>query len=359
MQIKKRNNVIMVELLPILLGALGVVMVFSAASGLSVYEHVIPVSFKKHLLIFIFAITLFFIASKLKPSFWEIFSEKIMGLSILLLILTYFFGSTINHAKRWLYIGPVSIQPSILAQLALVIFLAKKRDFIISLSVIIVTAGLILFQPDISTAVITVMIGVIMLFINGTDIKKVIILCVTFLLAATVFVITKNYAIHRILSYLKEDSMNQTVRSISTGGLSGLGLGSGMGKFFHIPLPDSDFIFSIMGEELGFMGSFLVMVAFLLYFVSSARYSIRTEKEYYTLVGFGLISMIFINAIIHMLVAIGAIPVTGIPLPFISSGGTALVINFISGGIIVSIAKKGGNSRRRNGGTHIPSPVSG
>lgn len=354
MVVKKKRKISIVEILPLFLGALGLIMVFSAASGISVYKRVVPVSFIKQLIIFILAIILFFIFSKIKHEIWEALSSKLIFLAIILLSLTYFFGAEINYAKRWLYIGPISIQPSIIAQLALIAFLAKKRDFGISILVITICSGLILFQPDISTALITAFLGVIMMFLNGTDVWKVTLISVVLLLVGVGYIVTQGYAMDRITDYLNSNSASNTVKAIATGGWNGLGLGSGMRKFFYIPLPDSDFIFSIIGEELGFTGSLLVLGLFLVYLMTASRYSIRARDEYACILGIGLISMIFINALIHILVALGSMPVTGVPLPFISSGGTALVTNYIAGGIIVSIAKNSSGSRRRNRGSYIP-----
>ncbi|TET99197.1 MAG: hypothetical protein E3J23_05305 [Candidatus Stahlbacteria bacterium] len=354
MEVKKRARISIVEILPLFLGALGLIMVFSAASGISVYERVVPVSFIKQLAIFFLAIILFFAFSKIKSKIWEALSGKLIILAIILLALTYFFGTEINYARRWLYIGRISIQPSILAQLALIAFLAKKRDFGISVLVISITAGLILFQPDISTALVTAFIGGVMMYLNGTDLWKVALISLVLLLVGVGYIVTQGYAIDRITDYINSDSISNTVKAIATGGWSGLGLGSGMRKFFYIPFPDSDFIFSIIGEELGFSGTFLVLGLFLVYLITASRYSIRARDKYACILGLGLISMIFVNTLIHIFVALGSIPVTGVPLPFISSGGTSLVTNYIAGGIIVSIAKNGSYIRRRNRGSYIP-----
>jgi cell division protein FtsW len=351
---RREGRISMVEILPLFLGALGLVMVFSAASGMSVYKRVIPVSFIKQLAIFVLAVTLFFISSRVKPEVWKKLSGNLIVLAIILLIFTYVFGARINYARRWLYIGHVSFQPSIFAQLALIAFLAKKRDFRISVAAIAITTGLILFQPDISTALVTAFLGAIMMFLNGTDTRKVAVLSLVLILGGVVYIASQGYAVQRIATYMNSESISQTVKAISTGGWKGLGLGSGMRKFFYIPLADSDFIFSIVGEELGFSGSLIILGLFLLYLISASRYSIRARDRYLVVLGLGLISMIFINALIHIFVALGSIPVTGVPLPFISSGGTALVVNYIAGGVIVSIAKNGGDIRRGNRRTYIP-----
>ncbi len=351
---EKKLRVSIVEILPLFLGALGLVMVFSAASGISVYERVVPISFIKQLIVFILAIMLFFTFSKIKLDVWERLNGNLFILAIILLTLTYVFGTRINYAKRWLYIGRISFQPSIFAQIAFIAFLAKKRDFGISVLVISLTTVLILFQPDISTALVTASLGGIMMYLNGTDLWKVALFLAILILAGTGYIVSRGYALERITDYISSDSISNTVKAIATGGWKGLGLGSGMRKFFYIPLPDSDFIFSIVGEELGFTGAFLVLGSFLVYLISASRFSLRARNKYAGVLGLGLISMIFINALIHIFVALGSIPVTGVPLPFISSGGTALVVNYIAGGIIVSIAKNGGDIRRRNRGSYIP-----
>lgn len=354
---KKEGRISLVEILPLLLGALGLVMVFSAASGISIYKRVVPVSFIKQITIFILAIILFYIFSKIKIELWKKLNVAFIILAIILLSLTYLFGPTINYARRWLYIGHISFQPSIIAQLALIAFLSKKRDFGISILVITVTTGLILFQPDISTALVTALLGAMMMYLNGTDLWKVALFSFLLILIGAGYIASQGYALQRITAYMNSDSISNTVKAIAAGGWKGLGLGSGMRKFFYIPLPDSDFIFSIVGEELGFSGASFVLGLFIIYLITASRVSVRVQDKYTAVFGLGIISMIFINAIIHILVALGSIPVTGVPLPFISSGGTALVINYIAGGVIVSIAKNGSNLRRRNRGPYIPGSI--
>ncbi|MEA1912646.1 MAG: FtsW/RodA/SpoVE family cell cycle protein [candidate division WOR-3 bacterium] len=350
----RENKIRLVEIIPLLLGTFGLVMVFSASSGISVYKRTIPVSFIKQLAIFIVAVSIFFISSKLKPKIWEKMSPVLIMIAISLLILTRFFGQEINYARRWLYIGKISFQPSIFAQLALITFLAKKRDFGISVLFISLIAGLILIQPDISMALMTVLLGIMMLFLNETKIWKVVGVAGIMLLIGGAFIAKEGYAHQRITTYLNPNSISKTVQAISNGGFSGLGLGSGMGKFFYIPFPDSDFIFSIIGEELGFIGSLFVISLFLIYFISASKSSLRASNNYASILGLGLISFIAIYALVHILVSLGVIPVTGVPLPFISRGGTALVIAYIAGGVIVSIEKDHSSIRRWNGGTYIP-----
>lgn len=348
----------LVEVIPLLLGAFGLIMVFSASSGISVYKSVVPLSFVKQLILFVFGVGMFFLTSKIKVKFWEEFNLFFIVLAGSLLVLTYFYGLEINGARRWLAIRVFntrfSFQPSIFAQFALVVFFAKKRDFGISIFVISVIMGLIIIQPDISMAFLTLVIGTVMLFLNSTNDGKVAAFFAIMLLLGVIFISREGYAVSRINNHMNSDSVNATVQAISHGGFSGLGLGSGMEKFFYIPLPDSDFIFSIIGEELGFTGCLFIVGLFVIYFISAIRSSLRTSNEYSSLLGLGLVLFIGVYALLHIYVSLGIVPVTGIPLPFISSGGTALIMAYMAGGIIVSIEKNHNRIRGRNRRTHLP-----
>ena len=347
----------LVEVVPLLLGAFGVIMVFSASSGIAVYKSAVPIPFVKQLIVFVIGVIVFFITSKIKLKFWEEFNLFFIGLAVFLLILTYFHGLEINGAKRWLAIRlfgtRFSFQPSIFAQFAIIAFFAKKRDFGLSVFVISAIMGLIVIQPDYSMAVLTLIIGTIMLCLNGSKNGKVAAFFTVMILIGIIFITREGYALNRITNHINNESAIITVQAISHGGFSGLGLGSGMEKFFYIPLPDSDFIFSIIGEELGFTGCLVVVALFLIYFISAIRSSLRAKDEYSSLLGLGLVSFIGIYALIHIYVSLGIIPVTGIPLPFISSGGTALIMAYMAGGVIVSIEKKHNSIGRRNGRPHL------
>ncbi len=350
----KRNGIKirLVEVIPLLLGAFGLIMVFSASSGISVYKSVVPFSFVKQLILFVFGVGMFFLISKIKPRFWEEFNLVFLIFAGLLLVFTYFYGLEINGARRWLAIRVFntrfSFQPSIFAQFALVIFFAKKRDFGISIFVISIIMGLIIIQPDISMAFLTLVIGTIMLFLNSTDDAKVAVFFAIMLLFGVLFISREGYAVSRINNHINSESVNATVQAISHGGFSGLGLGSGMEKFFYIPLPDSDFIFSIIGEELGFTGCLLIVGLFVIYLISAMKSSLSAPNEYSSLLGLGLVSFIGVYALLHIYVSLGIVPVTGVPLPFISSGGTALIMAYMAGGVIVSIEKKYNRIGRRD-----------
>ena len=354
---RKGIKIGLVEVIPLLLGAFGLIMVFSASSGISVYKSVVPISFVKQLMLFVFGVCMFFLTSKIKLRFWEEFNLFFLILAGFLLVFTYFYGLEINGARRWLAIKVFnmrfSFQPSIFAQFALVVFFAKKRDFGISIFVISVIMGLIIIQPDISMAFLTLVIGTIMLFLNNTNDGKVAVFFAIMLLLGVMFISREGYAVSRINNHINSESVSATVQAISHGGFSGLGLGSGMEKFFYIPLPDSDFIFSIIGEELGFTGCLFIVGLFVVYFISAIRSSLRISNEYSSLLGLGLVSFIGVYALLHIYVSLGVVPVTGVPLPFISSGGTALIMAYMAGGIIVSIEKKHNRVRRGNRRSHL------
>ncbi len=287
------------------------------------------------------------------------FSKLFLFISFLLLVAVLLFGTEINHAKRWLYIGPFSFQPSELAKLALIVYLSeslsrnrkKARSFwrgvIPSLLVTGVLFFLIIKQPNMSTAGILVMITFVMLFLAGAKIWHLMSFVGIGCVGVVALVKKAKYRMDRILAYKDPWSdptktgyqTIQSLYSLGSGGWFGMGLGASRQKFLYLPYSETDFIFAIIGEELGFIGATLIMILFLGLIWRGVRIAITAPDLFGTLLASGIIAMIGIQVILNIAVVTNTIPPTGVPLPFISYGGSSLFLFMSSVGVLLNISK--------------------
>jgi len=288
------------------------------------------------------------------------FAYPIFILSVLLLIAVLIpgIGHRAGGAMRWLKIGGFTFQPSEFAKLGLIIFLAylltKKEERIRSFSfsflpTILLSGlviGLVLKEPDFGAALFLTAMVLILLFISGA---RVIYIAGSFLLAAPVaYVLLMNaeYRYKRLISFIRpwEDPTGtsfqiiQSFLSFGSGGLFGLGLGEGRQKLFFLPAPHTDFIFSIIGEELGLMGAMAVVVLFFILAFRGVQTGISIPDKFGSYLALGITLMISLQAVINMAVVLGLLPTKGLTLPFVSYGGTSLIANFIGLGILLHLS---------------------
>lgn len=292
------------------------------------------------------------------------YSLHIYGLSLGLLVAVLFFGERVNGRKAWLTAGPVTFQPSYLALLFLVIVLADYygRGNTESKTPLIlggVTGILILLEKDLGTFLLMTACLLVMMWLGGSPTRDIAALLSVFGMGTAVFIMFLGYAQDRISAFIDpwSDPMGtgynviQSLVGLGTGGLHGLGIGMSRQKFFYLPHIHNDFIFSVIGEEMGLMGTFSVLALFtvlvsLCFFIGK-----HSESKSASLVCYGLSFLIAMQAIINMGAATRLMPISGIPLPFMSYGGTSLVVSFIIIGIVMSISKNAdstGNDRKRN-----------
>ena len=353
-----------------LLLVFGVIMVFSSSYvmaykwyGNSFYF------FNRQLISAIIAVIVFTIAMKIDFHFWRKIAIPVLIISIFLLFLLYVPGlaRSIRGAKRWLIIGPVPLQPSELAKFALILYIAdcltRKNEKDIGtflrgiLPIFIVTALifiLIFDQPDFSTAIVVMSCSFIMLFIGGSKITQLFALIVLLIPPGILLALGEDYRRIRLLSFLNpwEDPLKsgfhiiQSLLALGSGGLTGVGIAESRQKFFYLPDQHTDFIFSIIGEELGFIGTSLVILLFLLFLWRGFMISLKTQDVFGSLIAAGITSMIVFQAVINISVVTKLIPTTGITLPFISYGGSSLIVNMLCCGILLNISK---NSAITNG----------
>ena len=277
------------------------------------------------------------------------------------LLIAVFFFPAINGAKRWISLGPLSFQPSELTKYAVVMFLAfsidlkgdEIKDFWHGLVPYLGLSGffaaLILAEHNMSIATIIMIVTFIMLFVAGGRIKHLfgIILPSLFTLAIF-FIFSSDYRRERMLNFIDPwkdaaDAGYQLIQSflaLGSGGLTGLGLGQSRQKTLYMPEPHNDFIFSIIGEEVGLIGCLFIIALFLIFIWRGVRVAMNAKDTYGKLLAMGITSIIAVQAIINIAVVTGSMPVTGVPMPFISYGGTSLVINLTAMGILLNISRQ-------------------
>ena len=344
---------------------IGTIMIYSATSARAVGSlNPINLTFLKHILWVVFAIIGMLTMMRLDYYYIQKYSKLILviALALLIIVLIPGIGTTTNGASRWIRIGSYfGFQPSEFAKLAMIIFMSSyiatkqekmanfTKGFLIPVVLIGLVSLLILKEPDLGTAIFVSLISFILIIVGGTRIVYV----VFTLMAAAPHIYSIIYKIQayqkaRLLAFLDpwkdpEGIGYQIIQSwiaLGSGGLTGLGLGESRQKLFFLPESSSDFIFSIIGEELGFIGTTGIIIIFALL----AWQGMRVCKSAPDMLGFslalGITLSITLQSAINIAVATGAMPTTGLPLPFISAGGSSLLLSSIGIGILLNIAKK-------------------
>ncbi|MCH7718702.1 MAG: putative lipid II flippase FtsW [Chloroflexi bacterium] len=265
-----------------------------------------------------------------------------------------------NGAQRWIAMGPLPpVQPSEFAKLALIIYVAAwlsgkgtyirsfALGFVPFVTMVGIVAGLILLEPDMGTASVVVLITVTLFFIAGASLTHLLALVGIGGVAAVFLIMTAGYRAERLIAFLRpEDDPSgigfhtiQLLIALGSGGISGLGLGASRQKFFYIPSAHTDGIFAVVGEELGFIGAMGVLLLFALLIYRGFRVLLRSSDEFGALLATGIICWISYQALINVGGISRAIPMTGIPMPFLSYGGSALATLLAAVGILLSISR--------------------
>lgn len=292
------------------------------------------------------------------------------ALAVLVLVLIPGVGRVAGGARRWISLGgPLAFQPAEAAKLALVLYLANflanrgieighlRRGLVPPLMTMGVIFALILAQPDMGTAVLTTLVGAAMLFAAGARVIHLAALAVAGapLVAAAVF--GEAYRRQRILAFLNpwDDPQGsgfhiiQSLLALGSGGLFGAGLGNSRQKFFYLPERHTDFIFSIVGEELGLIGTLAVVGLLAVVAYRGFQVARRAPDRYAALLAGGITGMVVLQAVMNIGVTTGVLPITGVPLPFLSFGGSSLLITMIGMGIVLNISQYTGSEVRGPG----------
>jgi cell division protein FtsW len=286
-----------------------------------------------------------------------------LGIAVLALV-GVLFGPRINGARRWFGVAGVGVQPSELAKVAVIFFVAailERRmeridDLKYSLLPIAVVVGgvvgLVLLQPDLGTALSILIIASAMVFAAGINYQYIVGLALVSLPAAYVVLVSADYRRRRLTVFLNpwEDPLGdgfqviQSLIAVGTGGVFGRGLMAGVQKLFYLPYPETDFIYAVIGEELGLVGATIVLACFCVIAWRGLRTALRAPDRFGAFLALGLTAMVAFQAFFNMSVVLGLLPTKGIPLPFVSFGGSSLLISMVGMAILLNVSQHASTS---------------
>jgi cell division protein FtsW len=346
----------------VILNMVGLLMVLSASAVGSDQEYGSPwYQFQRQLLWLVIGSVALIITMRIDYHAWRrrapLFLAGAIGL--LLLVLLPGIGLEVNGASRWLGFGSFRIQPSEIVKLALLVFvadlLARRAHRIENtrltlrpvLAVFFVVAALIMLQPNLGTTIILGVIVFVMLFVAGVPLKPLGLTAAAGAAAAVMFAVVEPYRYRRLMGFRDPwaDPLNtgyQTIQAqvgVANGGLIGTGLGEGRAKWGFLPFPHTDFIFAVIGEELGLVGALTVIALFLALGVLGIRTALHAPDRFGMLLAAGVTTWILFQAFVNIGAVIGALPITGVPLPFVSFGGSSLLVLMAAAGLLLNVAR--------------------
>ncbi len=342
--------------------SIGVVMIYSS-SGIYALEvmnngtHFLM----RHLMFLMIGSILMFLIMMMDYRLLQRWAKPILGCVVILLVLVLIpgIGKMSSGARRWFNLGPINFQPSEMAKVALIIYLADflsrkqdcikslKKGFIPPMLVMGLLCGLILKQPDMGNTILIFSITLSMLFAAGARIKHLLSIFMPAIPVAVFLVWMEPYRLRRIVAFMDPWAdpqgsgfqLSQSQIALGSGGFWGVGLGKSEQKLLYLPAAHTDFIFSIIGEELGFLGALAVIFLFALFIWHVTRILRQTVDSFGYYLCFGILMMLSIQIVVNFGVSIGALPTKGLPLPFISYGGSALIFNMMVVGLILNISR--------------------
>ncbi|MCJ7666206.1 MAG: putative lipid II flippase FtsW [Actinobacteria bacterium] len=350
-------------IITLILSIIGIVMISSAS--IPVGERYFNDSYwfiRRQVIWWLISFTCFLIASKIDYKKYRKFSNFIIVIIIGMLALVLIPGFSIESggAKRWLDLWFFNPQPSEFAKLALVLFFSDylgrryiedpviKRILWPPFFILCIATILIFLEPDLSTVIVIWLIIFVVMFAGGVKLKHILGLGFIGILVTMGYMFLEDYRRERLLAFLNGSSesgginfqINQSLIALGSGNIIGLGFGNSVQKYSYLPEAQTDFIFAIIGEELGLIGTMLIVVLFLLFAFFGIRVCLKTNDYYGRVLAAGLTGLIVIPAIINTAVVTGLMPVTGLTLPFVSYGGSSLLLNMISVGILLNISRQ-------------------
>lgn len=357
-----RDIRISIFMITAILVAIGIVMIYSASSiyahssmGDSIYF------LKRHLLYLLLGIVMMFIAMTIDLELLRKFAKPVMLFAILLLVLVLVphIGREAGGAKRWFRMGPFNFQPSEFAKIAMIIYMADLvsrkgaliksfwKSYLPAVMVLGAVVGLVLLEPDLGTAITVTLVAFIILYVSGA---RPIYMWASFLASLPILYLLLfrvEYRMKRIMVFMnpwadKRGAGFQIIQSfvaLGSGGPFGVGLGQSRQKLFYLPASHTDFIFSIIGEELGFAGVAAIIALFFLFVWQGMKVAFKALDPFERSLAIGIVSTIALEAIINIGVTAGALPTKGLPLPFISYGGSGLIFHLAAVGVLLNIAK--------------------
>lgn len=342
--------------------AIGLVMIFSASSAQAYADHRDTAYYVKHQLLYLtVGLVLAVPAYRMDYRKLRAFAPYGVVLCVLALIavLLPHVGVVVNGARRWIGAGTISLQPSEFAKLGLVLYLAAvlsvRGDRITSLArglfpmclLVLFMALLVLVEPDMGTASLLVFTAFAMFFAAGARFEHLAMIALVTIPPSVLMILASPYKRARIFAFVNpwKDPQNtgfhivQSLLALGSGGILGVGLGESRAKFFYLPEQYTDFIFSVLGEELGLFGTVTVVVLFIVLAYRAIRIAIAAEDRFGFFLATGCAAMVVIQAFVNIGVVTSSWPVTGVPLPFISFGGSSLVVSLLAVALIMNVGR--------------------
>lgn len=352
------------------LSLFGAAMVYSASAMIALRESQSQFTyFYKQFGFTIIGLAAMFVVSRIDyrryQNIWFVYG--LLAVTVLMLIAVFGFPS-INGARRWIRFAGLSFQPSELAKIALPIFLAFfltrhertmgeiKSTVIPCVAALALLAGLVFIEPDLGTVIVLCAIFSAVYFAAGAKLLHIASVAAVMVVGGIAAVILAPWRVQRLMAFLdpfshSDDAGYQVVQSlmaIGSGGIVGEGFAKGQAKLFYLPYPYSDFIFSVVGEEFGLIGTLAVVIAFGLLLWRGTRAAMNAPDRFGMLLGIGIITGIVVQALFNISVVISIVPAKGIPLPFISYGGTSVLVTMIAVGVLLNISQKAGKNNHRD-----------
>ncbi|MEX0989689.1 MAG: putative lipid II flippase FtsW [Actinomycetota bacterium] len=368
-----RNDIVLLLVPTAVLVAIGLVMVLSASSVSAALEFGSSFHyFFKQSLFAVLGVALLVACSRVSYGAWRALALPVLiaAAALLLLVLHPSFGITGGGSARWLQFGPVTVQPSEIAKLGLIAFAAmilerKARHLddplhlaLPLLPVVLVIAVLVMLQPDLGTTLLLAGSVLVVMFLAGVRLRLLAAVAAIGALLGYALIMGESYRRSRFLSFLDPWSdpqntgyhLKQSLIALGSGGWTGLGLGASRQKWLYLPNAETDFIFSILGEELGLFAAFGVLALFAALFVAGIRIAMRAPDPFGRMLAGGITGWLGIQTIVNLGAVTGLLPITGVPLPLLSYGGSNLVVTLAAIGILWSVARAAASSARGSSG---------
>jgi len=357
---RKANFDIWVLISLLILAAIGTVMVYSSSALMAESRFKTQFFFFKKQIVWVLVSMFFFLLAFRIDYHWYGRMSNFFLIAGFFLLAAVLFLPAIKGVHRWIRLGPISIQPSEVFRYALILFmattLAKRMDKIREFKhllipyffILVIYVGLIMKQPDLGSVFTITLVFFLLLFIAKARLKHLVLLALPGLAGFVIMVFGLGYEKERIDDYLNslKDPMagsyqvKQSILALGNGGLKGVGLAEGKQKFFFLPEPHTDFIFATLGEETGFIGLLGVLFLFLIIAWRGIAIASQAVDPLGYFLALGITFSIFTCALINIGVVIGVLPTTGVPLPFLSYGGSSLLMSFVAIGVLLNISKK-------------------
>jgi len=345
-----------------MLTIVGLVMVFSASAVLAVNRHHDSWYYLKRQCVWsVLGLSLLHVLSRIDYVWWKRLSLPLLGGITILLVMVLLpsLGLTANGARRWLGVGPISIQPAEMLKLGLVVYLAayltKKggriQDFqtgvLPALLVVGLLSGLVLMEPDLGTVVVLGVVTGSLLFIGGARLSHLSTLVLCAVPIGLALMLSTEYRRQRVMAFWEpwndaSDTgfqITQSFLAFGSGGLFGIGLGEGKQKLFFLPEAHTDFVLALIGEELGLVGAGGIILLFVVFMIRGFQISTRARVPFGRYLGIGITTLIGAQALINACVVTGLVPTKGLTLPFVSYGGSSLVVSLAGVGMLLSISR--------------------